>query len=385
MRLQKFYIIFVSLIALIVIGVFVARDSVSLAPLPLEALAPNVSAFSEFDRAKILEISQEQSDQIGQINRIIQTVQVRFTTGALADSEKELTYEISDSRQKLKVGDTVVIAETSNPDIEGGEEFYIVDQYRLPALGVFALIFVILAIIFGKWRGVTALVGLAFSLCVLLYFLAPQILSGQSPAVMAFYAALVIAVVSIFIAHGFNRRTTLSVVSTVIILCFVQGLAYASVVIFRLFGNGSEESLLLQSTSFGSLDLQGLLLAGIVIGTLGILDDITTAQTAAVEELYLANPNFSRKELYSRAMSIGREHIASLINTLVLAYAGAFFPLFLIIILNFNQPLWTVINSEFISEEIVRALVGSTALVLAVPFTSLLATWYFTRIKKQSL
>jgi uncharacterized membrane protein len=156
------------------------------------------------------------------------------------------------------------------------------------------------------------------------------------------------------------------------------------VVIFRLFGNGSEASLLLQSTALGNIDLQGLLLAGIVIGTLGILDDITTAQTAVVEELYIANPSFSRKELYGKAMSVGREHIASLINTLVLAYAGAFFPLFLIIILNFNQPLWTVINSEFISEEIVRALVGSTALVLAVPFTSFLATMYFTRIKKES-
>jgi uncharacterized membrane protein len=122
--------------------------------------------------------------------------------------------------------------------------------------------------------------------------------------------------------------------------------------------------------------LRGILLAGIIIGTLGVLDDITTAQAAVVEELHLANPSFDAKGLFKRGSSVGREHIISLVNTLVLAYTGASLPLLLLFQV-YERPTWLILNSEIIMEEIVRMLIGSIALALAVPLTTYLASWYY--------
>lgn len=377
---RTMYYGFVAIVAAFVAGVFLFADKATQLQVPLEAVAPNVSPFSEYYRATVLGITEEYTNTAAQIVSIQQTVLVRFRDVEGRFVDKEVRHEIAQSKQKLAVGDRVVLARAQQADVTGGAEFYIVDMYRLPLIGWFALAFVILAIIFGKWRGLTSLVGLAFSLTMLLYFLTPQVLVGQNPALVAFITALFIAVISMYTAHGFNRRTTLSVISTVVLLCVVQGLSWVAVSLFKLYGTSTEETALLLAT-INTIDLQGLLLAGIVIGTLGILDDITTAQTAAVEELHLVDPNASLNTLYRRGMSIGKEHISSLINTLVLAYAGAFLPLFLIITVNYHQPIWTIINSQFISEEIARTLVGSMALVLAVPLATVLAAWYVSRKK----
>jgi len=144
----------------------------------------------------------------------------------------------------------------------------------------------------------------------------------------------------------------------------------------KLLGNGSEQAYFIQAGYFGSINLQGLLLGGIIIGTLGVLNDITTAQAATVEEIHLANNQLSFRRLYQKGSSVGREHIASLINTLVLTYVGVSLPLFLLFSVN-GQSLWTVLNSSTIAEEIVRTLVGSMALILAVPVTTVLAAYYF--------
>jgi len=146
----------------------------------------------------------------------------------------------------------------------------------------------------------------------------------------------------------------------------------------RLFGLGSEESLDLQYGALKNINLQGLLLAGIIIGALGVLDDITTAQTAAVAELKLANAKLSFDELYRRGMAVGKEHITSLVNTLALAYAGASLPMLLLFTV-YQQPLWVTLNSEFVVEEVVRTVVGSLALTVAVPITTFLAAYWFSR------
>jgi uncharacterized membrane protein len=148
----------------------------------------------------------------------------------------------------------------------------------------------------------------------------------------------------------------------------------------HLFGTGSEDALLLQSLS-GNVNLRGLLLGGMILGLLGVLDDVTTGQAAIVEELRDANPALSVKELYRRGLSVGREHITSLINTLFLAYTGATLPLFLLFTLNQGQPFWMIVNSEQISDEIVRTVVGSSCLILAVPITTLLAAYFFGKMK----
>jgi uncharacterized membrane protein len=188
-----------------------------------------------------------------------------------------------------------------------------------------------------------------------------------------------------FLAHGFNKQTTLAFGSTLITLIGAAILSVIFVSLTRLTGAGTEEAFYLQFGSLEKLNLQGLLLGGIMIGVLGVLDDITTGQTAAVYEIHKADPKLKLADLYKRGINVGKEHIASLVNTLVLAYAGASLPLFLIFNLNDSIPLWVNLNSEFIIEEIIRTLVGSTALVLAVPISTFIAARSLTQPPKHSV
>jgi uncharacterized membrane protein len=185
-------------------------------------------------------------------------------------------------------------------------------------------------------------------------------------------------VISISLAHGFHKRTFLAILSTAITLHLALALGWISVSFSKLFGLGSEDAVFLSFGEFSNIDLKGLLLGAIVIGSLGVLDDITTAQTATIEEIHKANPKLNFTELYTRGLSVGKEHIASLVNTLILAYVGASFPI-LILLVTSTTPLWVTLNNEFMAEEIVRTLIGSITLITAVPISTVLAAWVYGR------
>lgn len=279
---------------------------------------------------------------------------------------------------QVKEGDKVVV---SQPNPEARPDFYyIIDRYRLNRLAMVGLFFLILAIGFGRKRGLTGMLGLVFTILIIFYGMVPRILSGVNPFVVSMVGCFMIALVSIYLSHGFSKRTSLAVLSTVLTLGLATLLDYFFVSFTGLTGGGTEESFYLQFNA-ASIDLRGLFLGGILLGVMGVLDDITTAQTAAVEEIHRADSRLPVSELYRRGLSVGREHIASLINTLVLAYVGVSFPLILLFTLNKAQTLWMTLNSSFISEEIIRTLVGSTALVLAVPISTAIAAYYFGRKK----
>jgi uncharacterized membrane protein len=222
------------------------------------------------------------------------------------------------------------------------------------------------------------MLGLVASAAIIVWFIVPRIIGGADPLWTSLLGCIAIACVSLFLAHGFNKRTGIAFAATLITLGISAFAAVEAVSFTHLFGMGSEESLYVLGDLPG-LSLKGLLLGGIMLGLLGVLDDITTAQSAVVDELKQANPELDFKELYRRGLSVGREHIASLINTLFLAYAGVALPLFLLFSLNKGQPLWTVFNNEMIAEEIVRTLVGSACLILAVPITTALAAYAFRK------
>jgi uncharacterized membrane protein len=253
------------------------------------------------------------------------------------------------------------------------------DVYRLPALIGLAALFFALAAWFGGRRGVTSMLGLASSVAVIMAYVVPSLAAGRSPLATCLVASFLIATLSLYLAHGFNARTTVAYVGTVVTLAVSAAAGSAFVTWARLFGLGSEDAFFLQGSGMESIDLRGLLLGGMILGALGILDDITTAQAAVVDELKHADPRLGMHELYVRGTSVGREHIASLVNTLFLAYAGAALPLFLLFRINAGQPAWFVVNSEMIAEEVVRTIVGSVCLVLAVPVTTALAAAYYGR------
>ena len=336
----------------------------------------NFRPTQDYFLAKVTAITKEESRDFAGQKQQVQSVRARFTSGK--DKGKEVVladHIVLRKEQKVSVGETVVVIKQQGYE---QELFYIADKYRLyPFIFILGL-FLVLGVVFARSKGIMAVAGLLLSLLILVKFVVPQILAGNNPVLIGLIGAVVIAVLSLYVAHGFNRRITIALGATLITLVLASLLAWLFVSLAKLSGLGSEEAAFLQLSPAGDLNLKGLLLAGIIIGVLGVLDDVTTSQVATVDEIRRANPSLSFHELYSRGLSVGREHIASLINTLVLAYAGASFPLFLLFSLNTQQPLWAVLNSEFVAEEVVRTLVGSTALILAVPIATFLAAHFLS-------
>ncbi len=330
---------------------------------------------SEYFKAKVTKVLGEKIDDdvnAAEVSQVIQELRVKFLNGPEKDSARDVPYySKADGSSPLAVNDIVYVAKIT----DGDTAYYAVtERYRVNGIMWLMLLFAALVIIVARRKGIGALLGLAFSFAVIAKFMVPQILLGRDPLLICLAGAIAIALVSIYIAHGFNTRTTLAVISTVATVMITLGLDYAVIHWLQLFGGGSEEAVYAQFTETGIINLRGLLLGGIVIGVLGVLDDITTSQAAVVDELRRANPLLSFKELYLRGISVGKEHIASLVNTLVLAYVGASFPLVLLF-QHYQQPFAYIINSELVAEEIARALIGSTALIIAVPLTTALSAY----------
>jgi uncharacterized membrane protein len=277
--------------------------------------------------------------------------------------------------RRVEPGDRVILALVGGDDPGAG--WYFEDFARRRPMLLLALIFAAGVALLGRWRGLFSLVGLGFSLVLLVRFVLPSILEGHNPVAVAVVGAAAIMFVALYLAHGFNVRTTSAVAGTVASLLLIGILSGLFVEATQLTGLASEEGEFLRALA-GNIDLHGLLLGGIVIGSLGVLDDVTVTQASAVWELSLANTTYGFRQLYGAAIRIGRDHIASTVNTLVLAYAGASLPLLVLFTLS-NRPLGNVLTGEIIAEEVVRTLVGSVGLVAAVPITTALTAFVATR------
>lgn len=337
---------------------------------------------NEFIRAKVLTIVQEFTDTgygFG-MQVFVQELTVQLLTGEDKGSIVTIFSEIPDEQQsvkRLKPGQTIILGKNI---IDGQVEYYLNDIYRLNAMWLVLAIFVIVTLLLTGFQGIRAFIGLGFSFLVIGWYIVPNILDGGNPIIISLLGTAVIATLSLYIAHGFHTRTSIALASTMITISIAITLSYWFVRMTKLFGMGTEEAFYLQFAPGATINLQGLLLGGIIIGVLGILDDITTAQTAAVEQIHYANPDLDTKELYRRASIVGREHILALVNTLVLAYTGASLPLLLLFKI-YERPAWVTLNSEIMMEEVIRMIIGSLALVVAVPITTAIAARYYSTRK----
>jgi len=308
----------------------------------------------------------------------LQEAQLRILSGPESGDRIAIKNELFGNREDLRmaVGQTVVLQRIERPD--GSKMYSFQEHYRLPALFIAFVLFLLLGALIGRKRGVMSLIGLGISILIIVFVIFPLMIAGWNAFAVSIVASFLIAGSTILISHGYNKRTMLALSATCITLVISILLAVFTVAITKLFGLGSEESVFLQLDPSIHIDPKGLLLAGIVIGALGVLDDVTTTQVSAVHEVHKANPSYTFAQLFSAGTSVGREHVASMINTLVLAYAGASLPLFLLFSLSGDVPMWVTVNSAFLAEEIVRTLVGSAALLLAVPIATFLAAYGFS-------
>jgi uncharacterized membrane protein len=306
------------------------------------------------------------------------STQVQLTSGKDAGHRVTTGIPFGPGSPQVAPGDSVVLVYQADGD--PARPYQIIDQQRTASLWLLAVAFVAPLIAFGRWRGVSALAGLALAFAVLLLFIVPGILAGQSPLLVAITGSSAIMLSVLFLTHGMNLPTANAVVGTLasLVLTGILGAVFSAAA--SLTGISSDDTTFV-TTTFPGVDMRGLLLAGIVIGSLGVLPDVTVTQAATVAELAEANPAYGFRQLYKAATRVGRAHIASVINTIILAYAGASLPV-LLLISAANQPIGQLITGQPIAEELVRSGVGTLGLIAAVPVTTALAALAASRLPR---
>lgn len=302
----------------------------------------------------------------------VECERARFRLDGGPDRGEVRVIEFADAPNQpdLAPGDLVVLNHVD--DAAPGFEYTYADRQRRPVLLWLTALFAVAVIALGRWRGLGALVGLGVSIVVVLQFVVPSMLAGNSPALVAIVGASAIAFFALYLANGVRAMTTVALLATIAALAVTVALAMVFTELAHFSGVVDEDSLLLQ---FGasSVDVQGLVLAGMLLGALGALDDVTVTQASAVAELRRADPAASRRDLYRAGVRVGRDHVASAVNTLALAYAGAALPILILFSLS-GRSLGAVANGELVAVPIVSALVGSIGLVCAVPISTGFAT-----------
>lgn len=305
------------------------------------------------------------------------SVKIRLEEGS--DVGKEIVIDASallnSSQVSVHEGDVVMVSYT--PGKQGTQSAYIADFYRNDALLILSILFILIVAWIGRARGVLSIGGMIISFLILSQVLLPSILQGNDPVVVMLLGSLVIIPLTFYISHGITKKTTIAVISTFITLIVTGLLSYLFVSLAKLTGFSAEESIFLQAQGL-QVNMRSILLAGILLGAMGVLDDITISQVSIVETLRKANKSLSRKALYQHAMHVGRDHISSLVNTLFLVYAGAALPLFLLF---YSHSLTTgmILNQEVVATEIVRTLVSSIGIILSVPLATLIASFQFAK------
>jgi uncharacterized membrane protein len=297
------------------------------------------------------------------------TIVVRIDSGPNEGREVTIDAGGQNPNRPVNEGDDVVLSFA--PEAPPEHQYQLADYQRKLPLAILGVLFALVVVALGRWRGVAALGGFVLALGILTSFVLPAILEGRNPLAVSIVGASTVMLTALYLSHGVNVRTTSAVLGTLMSLTVTALLALLFVEAAQLTGFASEEAIFV-NVSAQQVNLQGLLLGGIIIGSLGVLDDVTITQASAVWELYAANPAYSLGELYRSAVRIGRDHIASTVNTLVLAYAGASLPLLILFTLA-DTRLPDVLNGEIVAQEVVRTLVGSIGLVASVPITTGLA------------
>lgn len=322
--------------------------------------------------AEVIEVVREDQRTITGTDTVTmeQEVRVELKSGEREGEVATIINEVV----RLEVGDKIFVNRMVN--IDGQETFTYADFERRPVLAFVFVAFMVMLIFFSRWQGVRALLSLALSIAAILFVLVPALLAGYDATLTTVGISAVILAVALFGTHGVNPRSVIAFGGTYGAVLVTALVAYPSVHIMRLTGFGNDASVYLNFATNGQLDLVGLLLGGIIIGILGALDDVSITQVSVVEELKGANPKFTFADLYKRASVVGRNHIGSMVNTLALAYVAVSLPL--ILLYAKTESSWFVIlNQEVVAGELLRIIIGSMGLILAVPATTAVAAWYF--------
>jgi uncharacterized membrane protein len=352
-----------------VIALWPSGDTESTVP-ALNTVSAEVVAVSSECRA----VLPEDSDNCLRVTVIIEE-------GGRAGEES--SFDLAAAAFDVDVGDSVRVTPSGAPaDLPDVDQFQFVDFERQSPLIWLAIAFALLVIVTARLKGLRALGGLLLSVAVVIGFIVPAIVDGNEPVAVAFIGALAIMLGTIPLTHGLGPHAVAACVGTATALAITLGIAVFAVDAAHITGFGAEEATLLAASA--DVDLQGLLIAGIVIATLGVLDDLTVSQASTVMALRAANPSLGGRELFRRGLGVGHDHIAATVNTLVLAYVGASLPTLIVFSLG-DTSLVDAATSEVVAAPIVATLVGSIGLILAAPLTTATAAYLATQVPEDAL
>lgn len=329
-------------------------------------------------KAKVVNISEGRQENVGfsEVLAVYKNLEVKFLNGPMKDQVVIFESDFPN----IKEGQKIYI----NHNIHSGSDVYTVTNIdRVNSILFFVLLFILAIIIFGGWQGFRSVISLGFSFITIFYVLMPILLKGYNPILSSFVIASAILFLAIFFTHGFNKESGVAYGGTMIAVLLTSFLAMVAVKITNLSGFVGDESTYLNMNTGGALNFSGLLLAGIIVGVLGVLDDIAITQASVVTELFNTDKNLTRRQVYVKAIRVGKEHVSALVNTLILAYVGTSLPL-LLLIKTYDYDIQTVLNMESISTEIIRAIVGSIGLIMTVPIVTLLAVFYLKNYKHKN-
>lgn len=361
-------------------GLLTLAIVLGLLPVSVDAQVNQTSKETAFEARVIEVLEQRQSSDLRSNYAVQQRLKLIGLSGDMKNREFEFNgmteVEVFGARE-YKKGDRVLVQQSIDPD--GQDVYYVVDFVRRPYLYLLAIIFVLIVIITSKMKGFRALISLIISFAIIMQAIVPLILLGWPPLPVGIAGSIVIFIFMVYLTEGFNKKSHLSIAAIAISLTVVGLLSVIITYAARFNGTEQEETMFLLGITQQALNFKGLLLTGILIGTLGVLDDIIIGQVQAVIQIKKANPFLNARKVFSMAMEIGNSHMGSMVNTLFLAYAGASLPL--ILLFSIKQPPFMsfsqVINNEMIATEIVRTLLGSIGIALAMPIATYLAAKYY--------
>lgn len=356
----------------------------SFKPVFAQANAPLQAPKQEFYKAQVVQIVEQGSKKINGYNTYYQTLRVKIDNGTTKGkftviqngAESQITKD-----QLTKLNQEIIVSQTQYAN--GQTQYAIYDFYRLNTIIIFIFLFFGAVVLIAGLKGVGSFFGMLVSLGTIIFFIVPNILHGADPLTVTLEGGTLIIIVSTYLAHGISKKTTIALVSTLIALFLTAGFAILAINLNSITGLGNEDAFALQIGSTNIIDIKGLFLSGVIIATLGALNDITTTQSSTIYELKKANPALKFTELFEKGFTVGKEHIASLVNTLILAYAGGAFAVFIFFVLNPAKiPYWVILNNEVISDEVIKVIAGSVGLLLSVPIVTALAAYVFSRKSK---
>ena len=332
---------------------------------------PATEAPEDLVAATIVAVDEQQRDDAEEAfpgaSGAFATVSLEVQEGPDAGRTIELDVNL-DGYPPFSPGDEVALARSV---VQDEVSYFITDFQRLPTLYLLVGLFVLTVLAVGRWHGLRSLLGLGISLFIIVRFVVPAILLGTNPPLVALVGALSVMIVTLYLAHGVNAMTTSAIIGTTAALVLTIALGSYFISAGSITGFASDDASLARFAVDG-LDLRGLVLAGLIIAALGVLDDVTVAQASTVFAIHETDSTLPFSALFARSMKVGRDHIASVVNTLFLAYAGASLAL-LVLFSTSGLRSTEILNSEVFAEEIIKIVVGSIGLIAAVPFVTALA------------